>query len=501
MSARRRPGSPRNSRAGTRTGAPVSLSPGPSMPWRTSGSSARCWKTCWVTPGSSPTAGTIRRSSSEPRRAGTPPCATTSATTARASIPSMRASCSSRSSGCIRPAISPAPVPAPAWPPCGRSWNSTAAGPGPRAPSERARPSTSPLTVRKAHDYSHHLAGRGQSRRRGADAEGLQEKQHPQRDRGGPGRRRGAGVPLPRRQRHAEPGSDPARLEPPEDRRAGGAAQDAPRRPAGADPGGGPDQLQTRRGHPGQLPQRRQCLRAKTGQVLRLHPGRQRPRRVLAAHERARTQPRVGKRDRGRALMNSEPQRDQPETAVLETLAVPAQASAGTAGQAVPTGRHARILILEDEAWDAALAQRLLTGAGLQLTAVVVDTKALFIEQLATFQPEVILSDYHLPGFSGREALKIAQEVDPDIPFIIWSGVLGDEAAVELIKQGATDYVLKDRPARLPTVILRALAESERRARLAQLEDRLLQAQRLASLGQLAAAEEAMTEVRRLLST
>ena len=219
--------------------------------------------------------------------------------------------------------------------------------------------------------------------------------------------------------------------------------------------------------------------------------------------------------------MSSEPQRDQAETALLqtgqpetglpetgppgtgqpETLTVPAQVNAGTAGQAVPTGRHARILILEDEAWDAALAQRLLTGAGLQLTAVVVDTKALFIEQLAAFRPEVILSDYHLPGFSGREALKISQEIDPDIPFIIWSGVLGDEAAVELIKQGATDYVLKDRPARLPTVILRALAEAERRARLAQLEDQLMQAQRLASLGQLAAAEEAMTQVRRLLST
>jgi DNA-binding NtrC family response regulator len=214
--------------------------------------------------------------------------------------------------------------------------------------------------------------------------------------------------------------------------------------------------------------------------------------------------------------MSNEPQRDelesgQPETALLEpgqpetgqpeTLAVPAQVNAGTAGQADAPGRHARILILEDEAWDAALAQRLLTGAGLQLTAVVVDTKALFIEQLAAFRPEIILSDYHLPGFSGREALKIAQEVDPDIPFIIWSGVLGDEAAVELIKQGATDYVLKDRPARLPTVILRALAECERRARLAQLEDRLMQAQRLASLGQLAAAEEAMTHVRELLST
>jgi len=209
--------------------------------------------------------------------------------------------------------------------------------------------------------------------------------------------------------------------------------------------------------------------------------------------------------------MSSEPQRDQPETTLLETgqpeagqpetITVPAQANAVTAGQAVPPGRHTRILILEDEAWDAALAQRLLTGAGLQLTAVVVDTKALFIEQLAAFRPEVILSDYHLPGFSGQEALKIAQEMAPDIPFIIWSGVLGDEAAVELIKQGATDYVLKDRPARLPTVILRALAEAERQTRLAQLEDQLTEAQRLASLGQLAAAEEAMTHVRRLLST
>ena len=199
--------------------------------------------------------------------------------------------------------------------------------------------------------------------------------------------------------------------------------------------------------------------------------------------------------------MNSEPQRAQLETGQPETITVPAQANVVTAGQADAPGRHARILILEDEAWDAALAQRLLVGAGLQLTAVVVDTKALFIEQLADFRPDVILSDYHLPGFTGQEALKIAQELKPDIPFIIWSGVLGDEAAVELIKQGATDYVLKDRPARLPTVILRALAEVERRARLAQLEYQLQQAQRLASLGQLVAAEDAMTHVRRLLST
>jgi DNA-binding NtrC family response regulator len=171
-----------------------------------------------------------------------------------------------------------------------------------------------------------------------------------------------------------------------------------------------------------------------------------------------------------------------------------------TGGEAGSAGRSARILILEDEAWDAELAQRLLASAGLSLTAVVVETREAFVEQMAAFRPDVILADYHLPGFSGQEALKIAQEHYPHIPFIFWSGVLGDEAAVELIKQGATDYVLKDRPARLPSVILRALAEAEQRARLAHLEDQLLQAQRLASLGQLAAAEQAMSRIRQLLT-
>jgi DNA-binding NtrC family response regulator len=198
--------------------------------------------------------------------------------------------------------------------------------------------------------------------------------------------------------------------------------------------------------------------------------------------------------------MNEERQRNEPETGPPETITVPKQADAETGGGADRAGRSARILILEDEAWDAALAQRLLVSAGLSIVAVVVDTKASFIEQMAAFRPDIILSDYHLPGFSGQEALKIAQELYPDIPFIIWSGVLGDEAAVELIKQGATDYVLKDRPARLPSVILRALAEVEQRTRLANLEDQLLQAQRLASLGQLAAAEQAMSRIRQLLS-
>jgi DNA-binding NtrC family response regulator len=198
--------------------------------------------------------------------------------------------------------------------------------------------------------------------------------------------------------------------------------------------------------------------------------------------------------------MSSDLQREEPETFQPEETTGLREANAVTAGEADSAGRVVRILILEDEALGAELAQRLLVRAGLSFTAVVVGTRASFVGQLAAFRPEVILSDYCLPGFSGREAFKIAQEGYPDIPFIFWTGVLGDEAAVELIKQGATDYVLKDRPARLPTVILRALAEAERRTRLAQLKDQLVQAQRPASLGQLAAAEQAMVPVRPLVA-
>lgn len=180
--------------------------------------------------------------------------------------------------------------------------------------------------------------------------------------------------------------------------------------------------------------------------------------------------------------------------------AEPEPANAMAEDEAGSAGHQARILILEDQAWDAELAQRLLNDAGLHFDSVVVDTRASFVDQLAAFRPDVILSDYHLPGFSGEDALKIVQEQCPQIPFIIWSGVLGDDAAVELIKQGAADYVLKDRPARLPSVIRRALAEVEQREQLARLEERLREAQRLASLGQLAAAEQAVSLTRQLLA-
>jgi signal transduction histidine kinase len=145
-----------------------------------------------------------------------------------------------------------------------------------------------------------------------------------------------------------------------------------------------------------------------------------------------------------------------------------------------------RILILEDNPDDADLEQRHLTRAGLAFTAVVADSRASFVQQLADFRPEVILSDFSLPGFSGEGALKIVQEQCPHIPFIFLSGALGDEEAVGLIKQGATDYVLKDRPARLASVIRRAMAEAEQRAQRVQLEAQLHRSQRQESIGRLA---------------
>jgi DNA-binding NtrC family response regulator len=198
--------------------------------------------------------------------------------------------------------------------------------------------------------------------------------------------------------------------------------------------------------------------------------------------------------------MMGEHQRNDPEPGRPEGITVPRQADVSTGGEAGTAGRSARMLIVEDEPWGAALAQRLLISAGIDLVAVVVDNEEAFMEQLTAFRPDVILSDYSLPRFSGRKALMIAHELYPDLPFIIWSGAIGDEAAVELIKMGATDYVLKDRPARLPTVMVRALAQAEQRARLAALEDQLAQAQRLASLGKLAAAEQAMGHIRQLLA-
>ena len=123
-----------------------------------------------------------------------------------------------------------------------------------------------------------------------------------------------------------------------------------------------------------------------------------------------------------------------------------------------------RILILEDSATDAELVGRTLRRAGLEFTAQRVQSEAAFRAALTGTPPQVVLADYNVPGFRGDAALAIARALSPELPVIFVSGIIGEELAVELVKNGATDYVLKDRLERLPFAIRRALEEAAQRA-------------------------------------
>ena len=123
--------------------------------------------------------------------------------------------------------------------------------------------------------------------------------------------------------------------------------------------------------------------------------------------------------------------------------------------------KELRILIVEDVPADAELEEYELGKSGLVFTSKVVDTREAFLKELDEFFPDIILSDYDLPTFDGLAALRIAKEKSPDIPFILVSGKVGEEFAIEKIKDGATDYVLKNNLKRLVPSVNRALQEAE----------------------------------------
>ena len=120
-----------------------------------------------------------------------------------------------------------------------------------------------------------------------------------------------------------------------------------------------------------------------------------------------------------------------------------------------------KILILEDNATDAELMERALRDSGISFSAIRVETRESFEVALNDFRPDLILSDYSLPAYNGREALEFVKLTSPETPVIMVTGALGEEAAVELLKAGAKDYVLKDKITRLPFAIERVLAEAE----------------------------------------
>ena len=137
-----------------------------------------------------------------------------------------------------------------------------------------------------------------------------------------------------------------------------------------------------------------------------------------------------------------------------------------------------RVLLLEDSRFDAELLTEALRGIYPAASIRLESDEAGFIDALTRDMPDVILSDYELPGFSGAQALDHARAVAPHIPFIFVSGVIGDDNAVELLKRGATDYVGKGRMARLPVVLERALRESAERSSRKNAEGTLLEVRR-----------------------
>ena len=117
------------------------------------------------------------------------------------------------------------------------------------------------------------------------------------------------------------------------------------------------------------------------------------------------------------------------------------------------------VLHIEDNNLDAELVAKALRKCGFSISVAVVQNEADFEREIRLHPPDVVLADYNLPQWKGMEALEVLKREALDIPLILVSGALGDVTAVECIKRGATDYVLKDSLARLPEAIRRALQE------------------------------------------
>jgi signal transduction histidine kinase len=145
-----------------------------------------------------------------------------------------------------------------------------------------------------------------------------------------------------------------------------------------------------------------------------------------------------------------------------------------------------QILQLEDSSADAALLKATLETEGVECHIRCVQTKDDFRAALQTGQFDLIISDHALPSFDGLAALALAKTAAPEVPFIFVSGTIQEEAAIESLKQGATDYVLKDRPRRLVSAVRRAVAEGREQAGKKKLEAQLYRAQRMESIGALA---------------
>lgn len=145
-----------------------------------------------------------------------------------------------------------------------------------------------------------------------------------------------------------------------------------------------------------------------------------------------------------------------------------------------------RVLQIEDSQLDAELVLSELEADGIEFDVCLVDEETSYVQALDDFRPDVVLSDLSMPGFSGERALEILRDRDKDLPFIFVSATLGEQAAIDALRNGATDYILKQNPARLATAVRRALREAEAQRAQRRAEAELIRAQRFESLAMLA---------------
>jgi len=136
-----------------------------------------------------------------------------------------------------------------------------------------------------------------------------------------------------------------------------------------------------------------------------------------------------------------------------------------------------RILHLEDNPDDAELIELLLSDQGVACEIERVETRHEFVAALDAGQFDLILSDFSLPSFDGLSALELAREKRPQSPFLFVSGTLGEEVAINALKSGATDYILKQKMTRLGSAVNRAVADAEERQALQRAETAMIQSE------------------------
>jgi len=149
-------------------------------------------------------------------------------------------------------------------------------------------------------------------------------------------------------------------------------------------------------------------------------------------------------------------------------------------------GHKVRILQVEDNPLDAELVLGELDDDGIEYDVRLVEDEGAYTAALDDFAPDIVLSDLSLPTFSGERALQILRERRSDIPFIFISATLGEEAAIEALRNGATDYILKQNTVRLASAVRRALREADEQRARQRAELELIRAQRFESLALLA---------------